>query len=252
MALLFTSQLNTQPKEVVMRTNTRILRIALVTVGIILALAVQVVFAKIPGVVPPDATAEESYGKTYGEWSAEWWTLVFSLPVEGHPLADETGAQCAVGQSESSPVFFLMGTTGGAVKRTCTIPAGKAILIPIINNACAVPDDGDTIDDIKAVSSGTIDLVDLRSLEVEVDGKKLKGLENFRFISPIFSFTGATPNIFSTSQQAWYEGSREFAFADGFWVLLDPLPVGEHDISFTGKIPKWGFKISIKYKLIVE
>lgn len=235
-----------------MRMDTRLCRIASVTVGIILAISVQVVFAKIPGVVPPDATADQSYGKTYGEWSAEWWKLVFSLPVEGHPLADETGAQCAAGQSESSPVFFLMGTTGGAVSRICTVPSGKAILIPIINNACAVPDDGPTFDEIKAVSSGSIDLVDLRSLEVEVDGKQLKSLENYRFTSPSFSFTGATPNIFSTSQQAWYEGYRDIAFADGFWVLLEPLPVGEHHISFTGKIPKWGFKVSVKYKLIVE
>jgi len=224
--------------------RSKIWRIALVTVGIFMALSIQVVNAgnKNPEVLPPNSTP---YGMTYGEWSAKWWEYVFELPQNNHPLADQTGAQCSAGQL--GPVFFLVGTMGGAATRTCTIPAGKAILIPIVNSACAIPDDGNDIEAIKSVCSSQMDLVDVESLKVVVDGKELQELGTYRFTSPIFSFMGADPNIF----YPFYGGYREFAFADGYWVLLTPLPPGNHTIHFEAEIPSWAFKVDVTYNLIV-
>lgn len=81
-----------------------------------------------PGVVPPDYHA---YGKTLGEWSAAWWQWAAAIPTDVNPLLDETGENCDLDQS--GPVWFLAGTPGGAAERECTIPAGKAVLFPILN-----------------------------------------------------------------------------------------------------------------------
>jgi hypothetical protein len=146
-------------------------------------------------------------------------------------------------------VFFLVGTTAtGAVTRSCTIPAGKAILIPIINSACSIPGDGASLTEaqVQACASGSIDLVDVESLQVVVDGKGLKDLGTYRFTSP-FTFTGASPNIFMES----YAGYQSYAFADGFWVMLTPLTPGNHTIHFEGEIPSWAFKVDVTYNLTV-
>ena len=41
-----------------------------------------------PQVLPPGSRA---YGKTLGEWSAEWWQWVMAIPANETPLRDENG-----------------------------------------------------------------------------------------------------------------------------------------------------------------
>ena len=49
-----------------------------------------------------------------------------------NPLLDQTGQNAALGQS--GEVWFLAGTTGGSAERTVTVPPGKALFFPIVNN----------------------------------------------------------------------------------------------------------------------
>src|SRR5512142_3011564 len=83
-----------------------------------------------PGVIPPQAN---SHGQSYGEWSADWWQWILSIPADHNPALDLTGADAAQGQSGS--VWFLAGVFGapGAVERTITIPPGKGLFFPLIN-----------------------------------------------------------------------------------------------------------------------
>src|SRR5215470_13313076 len=76
-----------------------------------------------PRILPPNSQA---FGKTYGEWSVEWWRFVLSQPPATNPLFDTTGADCAIGQSGS--VFFLVGAAGSGTptRDDCMVPAGKA------------------------------------------------------------------------------------------------------------------------------
>src|SRR6266567_9555639 len=81
-------------------------------------------------IVPPNSTPNAAYGKTYGEWAAAWWQWGLSVPAAVNPILDTTGADA--GQGQTGPVWFLGGTFGGGtIKRTLTIPAGKAIFIPV-------------------------------------------------------------------------------------------------------------------------
>src|ERR1051325_2933921 len=81
-----------------------------------------------PGILPPGSSA---YGHSYGEWAALWWQWVLAIPADENPLTDTTGEFCDVGQA--GPVWFLAGTFGSSVERSCTIPAGKAIFVPVHN-----------------------------------------------------------------------------------------------------------------------
>lgn len=71
-------------------------------------------------------------GKTYGQWAAAWWQWALSAPTPVNPLVDPVGADCAAGQSGS--VWFLAGTFGGAVTRTCNVPVGRSLFFPVANN----------------------------------------------------------------------------------------------------------------------
>ena len=50
-------------------------------------------------------------------------------------MNDPDGKWCGTSQSDTH-VWFLAGTTGNSASRTCEIPAGKAIMFPIINVLC--------------------------------------------------------------------------------------------------------------------
>jgi hypothetical protein len=179
------------------------------------------------GVFPPNATP---YGKTYGEWGDEWWKWVFAIPKRDNPLLDETGEKAGVGQS--GPVWLVAGTIGATAERTFTVPADKAIFFPIVNFGAWIPADATTVEGLRAVAKYWMDHVP--ELEVTVDGVALQGLQNYRFQSPA-SFTLVGPadeaDTFMMAQTGTHEG-----FADGYWIMLEPLSPGPHTVYFRGKI----------------
>ncbi len=86
-----------------------------------------------PVVLTPDAPA---YGATYGEWSARQWQWLRSFPEELSPYTDETGEHCGFGQSGS--VFFPTGTAHGrGSPGDCTLPAGVALFVPLLDSECS-------------------------------------------------------------------------------------------------------------------
>ena len=56
----------------------------------------------------------------YGEWTARWWQWGYSIPKNINPAYDNTGKNCAQGQSGS--VWFLAGTYGHPIERVWTVP----------------------------------------------------------------------------------------------------------------------------------
>ncbi len=75
------------------------------------------------------------YAITYGEWTAKWWQWAYSIPKDVHPAYDDSGKYCS--QDQGGPVWFLAGSYKHPAERYCTIPAGKSILLPILNPECS-------------------------------------------------------------------------------------------------------------------
>jgi len=68
---------------------------------------------------------------------ARWWSWAAAAPDTQSPVADTTGTFCDLNQPDD--VFFVAGTFGETgVRRACTIPAGKPVYFPVLNQVCAV------------------------------------------------------------------------------------------------------------------
>lgn len=169
------------------------------------------------------------YGLTYGEWSAKWWQWVVSIPAKDNPAADETGEKCGIGQNNTN-VWFLAGTGGGKVSRVCTIPAGKAILIPIINVECDYLSDKSLKSESDLRQCAKSDQDKATNLKVSIDGFNIPDLNKFRVQSTLFNFTLPKDNT------AGYPEGVTQAVSDGYWIVLNPLPPGKHEIHFSGSI----------------
>ncbi len=81
----------------------------------------------------------------------------------------------------------MAGTFGGAAERTCEIPAGKAILFPILVTECSYLDTPGlkTESELRACAKEGQD-AGSRTLEAAVDGAQLKNLEKYRVESQLF------------------------------------------------------------------
>ncbi len=196
-----------------------------------------------PGVLPIDSNA---YGKTYGEWAAEYWKWIASFAFEVNPQFDPDGRFCADGQS--GEVWFLAATFGfGTPVRSCDVPAGKAIFFPIVPAVFFAPDDGPDEATVRALANESMDGV--TTLECTVDGVPLEDLFDQRAESPAFTLPDTLLVDFGFDP-----GDRFPAVADGFWIMLAPLSSGEHKIRFSMEIetgPFAGQEHEVTYDLTV-
>lgn len=144
-----------------------------------------------PGLYSKDSAP---YGIPYGEWLAKWWNWTSSIPSEQHPRDDYTSEKCQANQQD--PVWFLADQLGGREERTCTIPTGKSIFIPLLVGECeySTPDIKSDDDLRRCASAGN----EYGVIEATVDGIKLKNLEQYRTQSGFFNITIAEGNIYES------------------------------------------------------
>jgi len=177
-----------------------------------------------PGVRPANS---KPFGKSYGEWSALWWQQALAVHKGSDSSFGAGSVDCtALGTSH---VAFLVGTTGGAASRSCTLPTGTAVLFPLINTESSViEDNGTTEAELRANASQLAD--QFTNLTAVVDGTALSNLTSYRFQSPLFTWTAPADNVFNVPATA----DPTTAVADGYWIMLTPLSPGVHTISFGG------------------
>jgi hypothetical protein len=170
-----------------------------------------------PGVFSKDSAP---YDIPYGEWLAKWWQWSFSIPTAQHPRDAYTPEKCAINQK--GPVWFLADQLGGREERTCTIPAGKAIFVPLLVGECdySIPD----VKSDEALRRCAMAGNEHGVIEATVDDRKLKSLEQYRTQSGFFNITIPENNIYGSIPGTFR------ALADGFFVFLEPLPAGKHDV----------------------
>jgi hypothetical protein len=225
----------------------RRLVLALLATGMLLGLLAPSAAASSFTIVQP---TEKYAGKTYGQWSAAWWQWAANISEPNSPVTDQTGADCAAKQRGPGPVWFLAGTTGGSATRRCTVPADKAILVPIINGECSsVEGNGTTDAALRACAKDLMDHVTATSASVDGTAIDLGPVSDgrFRFQSPLFTITFAPNNGFGVKR-----GTGK-AVADGFWVMVKPLSEGRHTIDFQGTavFGQDVFQVGVHYALTV-
>jgi hypothetical protein len=223
--------------------------LAMRKLGVLVALAATLALA---GVSPLGAAAQQPppalpptahpYGQSYSEWAADWWQWALSQPAATNPLVDATGAQCA--NEQHGQVWFLAGTiTSGPVTRSCTVPAGTALLLPVINAFFCVDPGG--VDPGEAALRANVAYVrSATDLTATIDGTTVSNLEAYYEESAIFAVTLPDDNIFDAPG-----GVYGPCVDAGFYLVVRPLPPGEHTIHFAGTVD--GFSVDVTYHIRV-
>ena len=174
------------------------------------------------------------YGKTYGEWSAQWWQWVHAIPVSTNPLLDATGEHCGEGQFavDNDQVWFLAGTTGGEADRHCTVPHGTALLYPLVNHFFLNgPNEHVTVEAKRSGLAGVLDLA--CGLQSTLDGVATGIAQpTVRTQSPPFPLAIGPDNVYGLPPGV----VDPEVVADGYWVLLPPLAVGTHELQVQGAV----------------
>jgi hypothetical protein len=167
-----------------------------------------------------------------GNLAARWWNWTESVPASDNPLDDPTGRNCA--RRQAADVWFLAGTHGGAATRSCTVPKGEPIYVPVLTTICE-PTPGDSARQAIQRCSA-----DAEVATATLDGKALPVKEADS--GGVFTFTA------DALSQTMSEGQHD-AVAWGLWVGPLQLTPGTHTLALTGKAG--AFSTAVSYRLSV-
>ena len=172
------------------------------------------------------------YGLSYEDHLMNYNKYILSIPVDKNPAEDPTGERCTYGQDTSnSSLFYLNGNSGGVTEKTCAIPEGLALFIPLITvEASAAENPGATITDLHEIAKDDQDSVN--SLYLKINDKEFKyedllkyrtHTKDFQVTFPENAFFGAPPGPTTV-------------VADGYHVITEPLAAGNYTIQFKGSL----------------
>ncbi len=229
-----------------------------------------------PRVLPPES---DPFGLTYGEWAARFWQWAFSLPATHHPGFGTT--ECSAGQS--GPVWFLSGAFCGSVGATsfpcvnntgssCQIPAGKALLVDSFSDEDSFIEEavGTTEANLRSNAKSvtdqcsgtvTVDKEPVQQVRICSSGSSCTPVQ-----APLYSYQLPSPpmtpydnvlaavgeNLYNNSTNGLIpNGLSSQGVVDGYFVLLAPLPVGQHTIETAVSCPAFGSSGTNTVKLTV-
>ena len=201
-------------------------------------------------------SGSKPYGLTFAEHQKNFWKWVLEIPANKSPVNDPTGEKCANGQSNSnSSVFYLSFNNGGLSERTCKVPAGKGLLIPIMQvefSEKEVPNA--SIEDLRRTATKDQDSVNSLYLEIGDKEYKYDDLVKYRTQTDVFEVVFPDKGIFGV-----IEGGVSKVIGDGFYIITEPLTQGNYSVHFKSSLicldpdcAEPNFAQDIKYNIIAE
>ena len=99
----------------------------------------------------------------------------------------------------------------------------RAMLFPLLTGECGydVPEVKNDEDLRRCATAGD----EYGVIEATVDGVKIKDLDSYRTQAGYFNVTNADNNIYDSPVGTYR------AFAEGYFLFLEPLPAGNHDVN---------------------
>lgn len=166
-------------------------------------------------------------GVPYKELVAKWWTWFLGIPDTMHPINNPADVErCSTMQNGS--VWFLPepfahgpGEPPAKYNYKCNIPYGKVIMLYISSTECDEASEGSDCD-INNINK-------IRTLNITIDGEKV---DTSNIGSSIFT------DLFNVTYPDDPLGAFEAkngtfpASAQGYFLFIHSLPVGEHNIDF--------------------
>jgi len=252
--------------EGIMKNNDRskMAIVSLIGVTFLLSAAVLIMFFPYAAkgqtrVVPPLGTPGSLNALTDRWWS---WVLSINTPPQLNPFTTVFTGDCSILAQPGNLLFLVAGVENHG---TCSVPTGTSILFPLVNGADTGPASefisNPTTECVKPPCPTFVlgqpfkllkDPIDIlkgaTDLVATVDGRQLQSTF-VESVSGGFAVTVADGNPLGVTPT----GPGQHAVAEGFWVLLPPLPAGTHTISFGGCLPAVGFCTgTISYSIVVH
>jgi hypothetical protein len=204
-------------------------------------------------IFPPGS---KPYGLTFAEHQKNFWKWILEIPANESPVNDPTGEKCANGQSNTnSSIFYLSMNNGGISERTCKVPVGKGLLIPVMQVEWSDKEaPGASVEELHKSAKKDQDSVNSLYLKIGDKKYKYKDLIKFRTQTDVFEVVFPDKGIFGV-----IEGGISKVVADGFYIITEPLIKGNYSIHFKSSLicPDPGcaepnFAQDIKYNIVVE
>ncbi len=204
-------------------------------------------------IFPPGS---KPYGLTFAEHQKNFWKWILEIPANESPVNDRTGEKCANGQSNTnSSVFYLSMNIGGISERTCKVPVGKGLLIPVMQVEWSDKEaPGASVEELHKSAKKDQDSVNSLYLKIGDNEYKYKDLIKYRTQTDVFDVVFPDNGIFGV-----IEGGISKVVADGFYIITEPLIKGNYSIHFKSSLicPDPGcaepnFAQDIKYNIVAE
>jgi hypothetical protein len=192
---------------------------------------------------------DKPYGKTYGEWTVEWWRWAFSMPKSLCPLLDNTGEKSRINQPEKYVWFLagIFGTEDNTIQphRNVTIPSDRSILFPVINceaNSLEYPHlktDDQLLEHVKRDENSIV------KKDVFLNNDRLS-VQRVASDPPLFDLTFCKDNSLDIT------ATTTRATADGYYVFIKSLPKGEYNLYFRGACEAGRLNTAATYTLTID
>jgi hypothetical protein len=196
-----------------------------------------------PGLFAKDSSP---FGIPYSDWISQWWQWNMEIPKEQHPRDNYAPEKCSINQD--GPVWFLPDILTGREERTCMIPAGRGILVPLLTGEYHEDYPGQLTDSQirQAAMAGN----EYGLVTASLDGNPLKNLEQYRTQS-FHNITVPQDNVFQ-NPPGTFKG-----MSDGFFIFLEPLPSGNHKLQLKTSVsnpiePQYNYASEAIYDLIIK
>lgn len=201
-----------------------------------------------PGIYSKDSSP---FGVPYQEWLKRWWQWNMGLPSAEHPRDHYTPSRCTMNQN--GPVWFLADLLSGKEERTCSMPSGRAILVPLLTGNC----DADGTTPNAPASESDPSLIQCAkagnehgAISANLDGRELQKLAEYRTLTGFFNLNVPKDNAYKNRPGTWRSVN------DGFFVFLEPLPVGNHELHLKTNVinpidSSYNYSADLIYHLII-
>ena len=167
-----------------------------------------------------------------------------SIPIEQNPPYDIDGRYCGLKQRDPH-VWFLAGTFGSIAERTCTVPSGKSLLLPVVNYECSFADEPNIFSENELKMNCRREIEIIKKAEVAIDGTKFDIKTLARIHTRLFNITLPVRNVLKIS------GRQTQMVCDGYWIL-SKLKRGLHRIESIGSCRNGTISIAVNYDILVS
>ena len=193
------------------------------------------------------APRNEYAGRPLFDWVSDWirWHLSQN-DCSTSAYVDIDGSFCGTQQQADSPVFFLETSEYPTTRTQCTVPLGKALLVPL---TYFVSDGRDERFHMLSPEELRVNaekaLLSMRDFKLELQGNEHG---DFAQSSMVLSEASAefppAPNYYTCRNYPKMEGPRDHIYVAGIYVLLEPpAGAGEYSLLYGGTFSRKGLDV---------